>query len=81
MKPMKAHRIRISDIPATKATVPFHFCLRAKKATVLVVPMMSVRPIRNNICQRGIREGSMVEIRVWESGIDVRFPLLAYAYG
>ena len=49
MKPMKAHRIRISDIPATKATVPFHFCLRAKNATVLVVPMMSVRPIRNNI--------------------------------
>lgn len=49
MKPMNAHRIRINPIPATKASVPFHFCLRAKKAMVLVVPMMSVRPMIKRI--------------------------------
>ena len=49
MKPMKAQRMRIRLIPATKASVPFHFCLRAKKATVFVVPIMKVRPIRKRI--------------------------------
>jgi len=48
--------MRISDMPATKASVPFHFCLRAKKATVFVVPMISVRPIRKSIC-RGYQRG------------------------
>lgn len=49
MKPKNAQRIRISVMPKAKAAVPFHFCLRAKKATVLVVPIMRVRPIRKRI--------------------------------
>lgn len=49
MKPIKAHRIKMSPMPVTKASVPFHFCLRAKKAIVLVVPIMSVRPIMKRI--------------------------------
>lgn len=49
MNPKNAQRMRISAIPATKASVPFHFWRRAKKATVLVVPMMRVRPMRKRI--------------------------------
>jgi hypothetical protein len=48
-KPINAQRISMSNMPATKASVPFHFWRRAKKATVLVVPIMSVRPIRKRI--------------------------------
>jgi hypothetical protein len=57
MKPINAQRIRISNMPATNASVPFHFCFRAKNATVFVVPIMSVRPIMKRIFSGGIREG------------------------
>lgn len=47
---MNAHFISISPIPHAKASVPFHFCLRAKNARVFVVPIMRVRPIRKRTC-------------------------------
>ena len=47
--PKKAQRIRISVMPSAKARVPFHFCRRAKKASVFCVPMMRVRPMRKRI--------------------------------
>ena len=48
-KPKNAQRIRISVMPRAKAAVPFHFCLRAKKARVFCVPIIKVRPIRKRI--------------------------------
>jgi hypothetical protein len=63
--PKKAQRMRISVIPAAKAAVPFHFCRRAKKASVFWVPMIKVRPIRKRICRssggavRGQLEGEV----------------------
>lgn len=59
MKPINAQRMRMSDMPATKARVPFHFCLRAKKATVLVVPMISVRPMMKSICSECVRNAQV----------------------
>jgi hypothetical protein len=52
-KPKKAQRIRISVMPAAKASVPFHFWRRAKKASVFCVPIMSVRPMRKRIWVEG----------------------------
>jgi hypothetical protein len=49
-KPINAHFISISVMPSANAAVPFHFCLRAKKESVFVVPIRSVRPIRKRIC-------------------------------
>ena len=50
--PKNAQRISMRVMPSAKAAVPFHFCLRAKKARVFCVPMMRVRPIRKSICVR-----------------------------
>jgi hypothetical protein len=72
MKPINAQRIRMSDMPATNASVPFHFCFRAKKATVFVVPIMSVRPIMKRIYSEVLGRLLFVGGR---GGGDVRFPL------
>lgn len=49
--PIKAHRSNIRVMPATKAAVPFSFCLRAKKMSVFWKPMIIVRPMINRICR------------------------------
>jgi hypothetical protein len=67
MKPKKGQRRRISSMPTTKATVPFHFWRRAKKRAVFWKPIIRVRPIMKRIwVWLGISEEGEVEV--------VRFP-------
>jgi len=49
-KPRKVQRQRIMRRPTKKAAVPFSFCLRAKKSSVLEGPIIMVRPRRKRIC-------------------------------
>lgn len=69
----------MSEMPRTNASVPFHFCLRAKKATVLVVPIMSVRPIMKRIW----RVYQNLVCATWMNvGVgDVTFPMANLGYG
>lgn len=78
-KPKKGQRRRISRMPAAKASVPFHFWRRAKKALVFCTPIMSVRPMRKRICL----SASVRERRCKKGGfdVDVRCPLLAWDGG
>lgn len=46
---MKVQRQRIIRRPTKKAAVPFSFCLRAKKRSVLEGPIIIVRPRRKRI--------------------------------
>lgn len=48
-KPMKVQRMKIRIMPTAKASVPCHFCRRAKKSAVLAGPIIRVRPIRKRI--------------------------------
>lgn len=54
--PTKGHRSNMSEMPPTKAAVPFHFCRRAKKTAVFWRPIMSVKPTRKRIwCSHRVR--------------------------
>jgi hypothetical protein len=57
MKPKKAQRRRMRVMPSVKAAVPFHFCRRAKKVSVLAAPIMRVKPMRKRICYRRVSLG------------------------
>lgn len=47
--PVRGQRKRINDTPTRKATVPFIFWRRVKKAIVLLRPMIRLSPIRKRI--------------------------------
>jgi hypothetical protein len=61
--PISGHFIKISSTPAQKASVPFHFCLRAKKTNVRCGPRRSVMPTRNRMLPMASRARSKKRIR------------------
>lgn len=61
--PISGHFIRMSSTPAQNASVPFHFCFRAKKTNVRCGPSNSVMPTRNRMLPIASRARSKKRIR------------------
>lgn len=62
-KPIRVQRMSIRKIPAQKAALPRHFCLRAKKRKVRCGPRSNVIPTRKRMLPMARRARSKKRIR------------------